>query len=356
MRAAHNLRLLTEGAAYGLLTVLKDAPGADPLFECACGVVCSKNRSAVRQGFTKSCGCLHRAHAFELGLSRAKQLGLSEAVVDYGSYVRRARKKALTWKITFDEFVELVQQPCFYCGNPPSMGHVFKHNGIDRYDSSKGYDAGNAVSCCSICNRAKSNLLPSEFEQWIERVQGDNHPYRPSGYVAISKIVDSAGKLVSWEQAVKNGWLSNEYRTDEISKFKAKESAYSEEFPNLFVDQGRQLLAYCFAFRSPIQNFVCSKFGVGTGSTAAKASDVALEAPVALATGNLLASTDSIDFLSAFVVRVAFTLGLADCNGSLIREEGLFSGNDSLIARRVRTVGINKTSDFAPTLTWRIRF
>lgn len=181
-----------------------------------------------------------------------------------------------------------------------------------------------------------------------------NTVYRPKGLVTVSRIVDSSGKVVSLDDAIRYGWLPAD-----VTRVPAGWGVGLEEAclgQNLFVDQGRQLLAYCFAFRSPIQNFVCGKFGVGTGSTAARASDVALEAPVALASGSYTASVDSIDFLSAFVVRIAFTLGLADCNGSLIREEGLFSGNDSLMARRVRTVGINKNSEFAPTLTWRIRF
>jgi len=165
-------------------------------------------------------------------------------------------------------------------------------------------------------------------------------PYRPLGLVTLTRVVDSSGKVVPLEKAIRYGWIQ-----------RGAESA-----PNLFVDQGRQLLCYAFAFRAPIQNFVCTSFGVGTGTRPAKTTDVALQAPVALASSAYTGPIDSIDFLSAFVARVAFTLGLADANGSLITEMGLFSGNNTLIARRVRTVGISKTSDFAPTLTWRIRF
>jgi len=164
---------------------------------------------------------------------------------------------------------------------------------------------------------------------------------RPQGIVTISRIVDSTGKQVPLEKAIRYGWIQ----------------PGAESGRNLFVDQGRQLLAYAFAFRAPIENFVCQSYGVGTGTRPAKTTDVALQAPVLLAsTSAYTAPIDSIDFLSAFVVRVGFTLGLGDANGSLITEMGLFSGNNTLIARRVRTVGINKTSDFAPTLTWRLRF
>lgn len=163
---------------------------------------------------------------------------------------------------------------------------------------------------------------------------------RPQGIVTISRIVDSFGKEIPLERAIRYGWVQ----------------PGAESAPNLFVDQGRQLIAYAFSFRAPISDYVCQNFGVGTGTTPAKVTDVALQSPVALASGSYTAPIDSIDFLSAFVIRVSFTLGLLDAAGSLITEMGLFSGNNTLMARRVRTVGINKTSDFSPTLTWRLRF
>jgi hypothetical protein len=163
---------------------------------------------------------------------------------------------------------------------------------------------------------------------------------RPQGQVSVSRIVDSFGKEIPLEKAIKYGWITREA----LGK-------------NLFLDQGRQLLAYAFAFRSPTENYVCRRFGVGTGLTAAKVSDVALEAPITLAsTGLVTAPIDSIDFLSAFLIRVSFTLALGDANGYVISEMGLYSGNSTLMARKIRAVAVNKTSDFSPTLTWRIRF
>ena len=85
-------------------------------------------------------------------------------------------------------------------------------------------------------------------------------------------------------------------------------------------------------------------------------TDVALEAPVLFSNGSYLKQVDVIDYLSAFVVRVSFTLGLADANGYVVSEMGLFSGNNVLIVRKIRATSINKTSDYAPTLVWRLRF
>jgi len=168
---------------------------------------------------------------------------------------------------------------------------------------------------------------------------------RPRGQVFISKIVDGDGKSVALDRAIKYRWVNGKLTEEGI-----------DVGQNLFVDNGRQLMAYTFGYRSPISDYVCAKFGVGTGTVAAKVTDVALQSPVTLNSGQTLANIDSIDFLTAFVVRVAFTLGLSDANGYALTEFGLFSGNNTLLARKVRSVAINKTSDFSPTITWRLRF
>jgi hypothetical protein len=176
---------------------------------------------------------------------------------------------------------------------------------------------------------------------------------RPQGFVSISKITLANGQELSMQRAVDYGWI-----TAPEGRQPAGWGLERHEVPlgsNLFLDNGRQLLAYAFGFRAPIQNFVCQNFGVGTGTTTARVTDVALEAPITLSTG-LTKPIDTVDFLSAFIVRVAFTLGLTDANGYIISEMGLFSGNNSLIARKIRAVSINKTSEFSPTLTWRVRF
>lgn len=117
------------------------------------------------------------------------------------------------------------------------------------------------------------------------------------------------------------------------------------------------MLAFAFGGRSPAANFAVSSFAVGTGLTVAKVTDVALESPILLAsTSAYSAPIDSVSYLSPFVVRVAFTIGINDANGYLISEMGLLSGGGALIARKIRSVGISKTADFSPTLTWRIRF
>lgn len=178
---------------------------------------------------------------------------------------------------------------------------------------------------------------------------------RPKGLLTISRITTADGKKVSLQKAVDYGWIKPIGGRSPSGWGLPKEEISLGE--NLFLDQGRQLLAFCFGFRSPISDFTCQNFGVGTGITAPAVTDVALQSPITLiSTGTTTAPILGVDFLTPFVVRVSYQIALGDANGYLITERGLFSGNGTLFARHVSAAGINKTSDFSPTLTWRIRF
>ena len=71
----------------------------------------------------------------------------------------------------------LKKQTCYYCGNKPkqvmrdktSFGH-YTYNGIDRKNKNKGYIESNCVTCCKICNRAKSDLNIKEWNIYIQRL------------------------------------------------------------------------------------------------------------------------------------------------------------------------------------------
>lgn len=177
---------------------------------------------------------------------------------------------------------------------------------------------------------------------------------RPKGYLTVSSVTDGEGKEIPLSKAVDYGWITPVCRTPGGWGIKKPEVAIGQ---NLFLDNGRQLMAYCMGFRAPAEDYSLQNFGVGTGTTAAKVTDVALEAPATLLSVNsIYAPIDSVDYLSAFVLRVSMTLALGDANGLNITELGLYSGNGTLFARKVRSVGINKTSDFQPVLCWRCRF
>jgi hypothetical protein len=169
------------------------------------------------------------------------------------------------------------------------------------------------------------------------------------GFVEISRIEDARGKQVPFLIAEKRGW---------IKPGNVPLGWHSRAYPigqNLVVDGGRQLLAYLFGGRSPMSNYSCSSFAIGTGTTPAAVTDTALGSPIAFSAGVYSKGIDAISFISPFEARAEFTIAANQANGYLITEFGLLSGNGALFARIVNS-GINKTSDWAPALTWTLRF
>src|SRR5579862_2777204 len=64
-------------------------------------------------------------------------------------YRQGARKRGLSFSLTEQDFFELWNRTCFYCGD-----HV-EGIGLDRVDNSKGYTRENVVVCCTPCNMLK---------------------------------------------------------------------------------------------------------------------------------------------------------------------------------------------------------
>lgn len=176
---------------------------------------------------------------------------------------------------------------------------------------------------------------------------------RPEGIVTLNKVTLEDGKVISVQEAVDRGFISGVKNVPSGWGVGRDEALLGK---NLFLDNGRQLIAFLLGFRAPIQNYTIQNFGVGTGISAPNVADVNLEAPAFFnSTQATVAPVDSIDYLAAFVLRVNFTIALTDCNGLLLTELGLFSGNNTLMARIVRNVPISKISTWSPGLTWRIR-
>lgn len=94
----------------------------------------------------------------------------------YHAYKNGALQRDLAFRISLDEFNVLIRGNCHYCGSTPSMAIPIKYiknchyNGIDRVDSSLGYESGNCVSCCSTCNYAKRKMSKDKFLEWVKKV------------------------------------------------------------------------------------------------------------------------------------------------------------------------------------------
>jgi hypothetical protein len=143
------------------------------LCECDCGsqkIVKCKG-IYLKNGKTKSCGCL-RARRLPFGENAFNRL--------YGTYKKKAEDRGFEFEFTKDEFKEITQKPCFYCGRepfqkaPPTLSvaaHGFYvYNGVDRVDNSIGYTKENSVPCCGQCNVSKNNYDEQDFINWIELV------------------------------------------------------------------------------------------------------------------------------------------------------------------------------------------
>lgn len=188
---------------------------------------------------------------------------------------------------------------------------------------------------------------------------------RPLGFVTISKLTRPDGREVSTQEAIDRGLI-----IDGGHRAPKGWGIQKHEIPlghNLFTDEGRQMMAYAFGFRSPIVNYVCTQFGIGTGTVTPKVTDVALESPLTFYDSNGDSTPDSqykpisqASFPYPFIVDIEMPLAYSEANSQLITELGLFTGSsggggNTLLARKV-ILGFNKDSSLAPTFVWRLRF
>jgi hypothetical protein len=85
---------------------------------------------------------------------------------NYNVYKRSAEYKNLEFTITYDEYVDIVDKECHYCGIIQDKGF----NGIDRKNQTKGYVADNCVSCCQMCNYMKGSTIDEVFLKRAEHI------------------------------------------------------------------------------------------------------------------------------------------------------------------------------------------
>lgn len=158
------------GKRFGMLVTL--TPTSEKRYgsivwqcQCDCGNTCLVTASQLTQNRTKSCGCL------KASLKRPKGLAAAQSV--YNRYKKSAEYHDRSFDISFETFLQLTQQNCFYCGDPPNqLSHtsnqrkfngLYTFNGLDRVDNSLGYTIDNVVTCCRACNIAKAQMTQQEY-------------------------------------------------------------------------------------------------------------------------------------------------------------------------------------------------
>jgi len=168
---------LEPGTKYNMLTIVK-LHHVDKRWrrhyvcKCDCGNEKVIQGSLITSGNTKSCGCIRKINSLK------RKLPENGGVINHLilQYKRHARDRGIKYNLNKDDFSEIISLPCHYCGLPPSNNKItkncsgFLYSGIDRVDSSIGYELGNVVPCCSICNKAKLGMSRNEFLTWVESV------------------------------------------------------------------------------------------------------------------------------------------------------------------------------------------
>ncbi len=82
----------------------------------------------------------------------------------YRRYKYRANRAGYELTITLEDFKEITDNPCTYCGGDEQQ------RGVDRVDNTIGYIKSNCVSCCGICNMMKMKLSVKEFLDHIKKI------------------------------------------------------------------------------------------------------------------------------------------------------------------------------------------
>lgn len=143
------------------------------LAQCDCGRLKEVRGSDAAAGYIKTCGqcdyhsALMKNNAMDTALKvKGKFSKVAGLRAQLRRYIKGAMDRQIIWSLTPEEFVEIVEQDCTYCGSPPrpykskpnrGKGRTVTAvmNGIDRVNSREGYIVSNVIPCCSVCNRMK---------------------------------------------------------------------------------------------------------------------------------------------------------------------------------------------------------
>lgn len=177
------------GKRFGKLSAISLSDRTDksqrPYFLCVCdcGREIVTNGYLLTSGRSKSCGCSRKV----LKRHEDRSLQIKKRLYQ-NRVVNGSRYRGLEANISFDDFCSLIEQPCHYCGQPPSgifregkvvcaggkgkrliSDTVVRFSGLDRVDNARGYTPDNVVPCCKVCNLGKRAMTCEEFKAWISR-------------------------------------------------------------------------------------------------------------------------------------------------------------------------------------------
>lgn len=141
------------------------------LYKCNCGKI-SKSRSYDIVYKIKSCGCINPKKYDDKTLSAQHDL--------FSQYKYNAKSRDRIFNLTFEQFINLTKQNCYYCNQEPiaiwisskkcKIPSKYIYNGVDRLNNDIGYEIYNCVACCSKCNQMKWKLNEDIFIKQINSI------------------------------------------------------------------------------------------------------------------------------------------------------------------------------------------
>lgn len=156
------------GKRFHKLTVLRfyDYYKKARRWECLCD--CGKITLAVANDLVHnkrvSCGC----ERFTAGNNTKYKYNSRTA---YANTRTGALKRGYSFSISFEEFVNLLSDDCYYCSGQTNCYYCSgQTSGLDRIDNSGNYTVYNLVACCAKCNRMKNVLNQTEFLALVKRI------------------------------------------------------------------------------------------------------------------------------------------------------------------------------------------
>lgn len=176
------------GQKFGKLTVIGQTPSKNKLARWLCSCECGNTKittgSALRQGKTKSCGCLKKI--------RYNWTGFGEINGTHWSQIKRhAVSKNRSFNITIQQAWQIFlsqDRKCALSGVPLTFSRSHRHSktnqtaSLDRIDSSKGYVIENVQWVHKEINVMKNIMPESKFLEWCRNIANYQSSFSSSPY------------------------------------------------------------------------------------------------------------------------------------------------------------------------------
>ncbi len=188
------------GKKFARLTVkeeLPKSPSNQIRYLCICD--CAKETVAyghkLRNGSKKSCGCL------QIESAKSKIPKMIEISTKFS---KLESIQIAVWRdhyndgdISFENFLHLSQQNCYYCDSSPGNKTAnFQYNGLDRINSDLPHNLNNSVPCCIICNRGKNNSTYQDTILWMQALSKNFHPDKETKFSSTNLPTNPELKFV----------------------------------------------------------------------------------------------------------------------------------------------------------------